>query len=834
MSGTWCVGRTVWVLAAVVSMAAAAPPTPSTPTTSPTAAPPPPSTTSPTAAPPPTSPPPPPPPSTTSPTAAPPPTSPPPPPPSTTSPTAAPPPTSPPPPPSTTSPTAAPPPTSPPPPPTSPPPPLTSPPPPATEGPPHIIIMVADDLGYNDVSWHNSQVLTPHLEALARGGIILEQSYVQPICTPTRSALLSSRYPFTIGRQHRVLKASEPVGLDLELKLLPQALKDSGYQTHAVGKWHLGFCSWDYTPTRRGFDTFYGYYNGAEDYFTHRRSQRFDARMDSYYDLDADDCFDLQDTYEGEEKGRRGYRHNWLDLRYNTTPDTSKEGVYSTHMFASHVEDLLRTRSAEDPMFLYLAFQSVHAPLQVPDNYTRPYAHIHDHDRRTFLGMVSAMDEAVGRVVAALRATGHYHNSIIVFTTDNGGPTRHSANNWPLRGHKATLWEGGTRGVAFLHSPLLPNPGTVSHQLIHVTDWYRTLVGVAGGVTPPDTDGVDQWASLTGSAPPPRTHMVYNINNTTSFRAGVRKGMLKLLVGNPGKGPWIVPPEHPLISAGVAVDGLSLNSDRPDYFTSQPNQVFVDLLNTTSTPEVEIFTTDSLTTDVDSLNTNLDSLTTEVYSVTKDVDSLTTDAGSLSENSYSLTTDFHSLTTDFHSLTTDADSTTVVDSTSFVDSLTDYDSLTTDFDVSISSEGESGGSVFDIANISNMDVDVGVVRRPSVPLPQKNESEDAQRMQCVEDAQEEAGTRTAIDTVWASELGTTIQQLSQRATNENDIQISLYNIEEDPEERVNLASEQVEVVEELLEYLLEEQRRYVPADIKPQVPEANPANFGGVWSPGWC
>ncbi|ROT79268.1 Arylsulfatase B [Penaeus vannamei] len=391
---------------------------------------------------------------------------------------------------------------------------------PPPQGQPHLVLIVADDLGWNDVSWHNPQVLTPHLEDLARTGVILEQSYVQPICTPTRSALLTGRYPFTLGRQHGVLWPKEPTGLTLKATLLPESLKKVGYSTHAVGKWHLGFCSWRYTPTRRGFDTFYGYYTGAEDYFHHFRLQT--GRKEMPNDV----------KYPSHLSTRFGY-----DFRNNTTPDLSVDGTYSTYALASYVENLLESRSPRDPMFLYLPFQSVHSPLQVPENYTRPYRHIKHRQRRTKLGMVTAMDEAVGRVVAALKSSGHYNNSVIVFTTDNGGPTVSAGNNWPLRGNKSTLWEGGTRGAAFVHSPLLQNPGTVSHNLIHVTDWYKTFTSLAGGEAPEDTDGFDQWAALDGLSKSPRTHMIYNIDNTTTF------GDYKLLVGNPGPGEWTPPPE---------------------------------------------------------------------------------------------------------------------------------------------------------------------------------------------------------------------------------------------------------------------------------------------------
>lgn len=424
---------------------------------------------------------------------------------------------------------------------------------------PHVILIVADDLGWNDVSWHNPTALTPHLEELAKGGIILNQSYVQPICTPTRSALLTGRYPYTIGRQRGVLWPEEPTGLTIKRQLLPQVMKAVGYSTHAVGKWHLGFCSWDYTPTMRGFDTFWGYYTGAEDYYHHVRS--------GWHHLSSATCNDPvpQDQLSVNASDAHSIPFGY-DFRNNTAPEYSVDGQYSTYVFSSYIENLLRTRNASDPMFLYLPFQSVHSPLQVPENYTRPFDHIDAKDRRVKLGMVLALDEAVGRVVQALKDTGHYDNSIIIFTSDNGGPTVSAGNNWPLRGNKTTLWEGGTRVVAFVHSPLLPNKGIVSDNLIHVTDWFATIAGLAGGTAPDDTSGYDQWQAITTSAPSPRAEMIYNIDMTKNgMNAGIRMGDYKLLVGNPGPGEWTPPPE-----------GESGNLDRgfdQDIRTTSPNSL---------------------------------------------------------------------------------------------------------------------------------------------------------------------------------------------------------------------------------------------------------------------
>ncbi|XP_066985387.1 arylsulfatase B-like [Macrobrachium rosenbergii] len=385
---------------------------------------------------------------------------------------------------------------------------------------PHVILIVADDLGWSDVSWNNPNVVMPHMDTLAKNGVILNQSYVQPTCTPTRAALLTGRYPFKLGLQKAVIAATEPAGLSVHVDILPQLLKKVNYETHAIGKWHLGFCSWDYTPTKRGFDSFYGFYTGAADYYTHKRSTSVKLP---------------------EDKARRDHDGGFLDLRNNTTPDDTKDGVYSTHLFASVAEDIVRSRKPQDPLFMYLAFQSVHSPIQVPQNYSQVYEHIQDQDRRNYLGMVTAMDEAIGRLVTALKETGHYNNSVIIFTTDNGGSVKNSGSNWPLRGEKSSLWEGGVRGVAFIHSPFLPNPGTVTNQLHHATDWFRTIIDITGGPTA-EVDGVSQWDAFAGVSGPPRDKMIYNMYDLEGFKAGVRLGDYKMLIGRMTRNSWASSP----------------------------------------------------------------------------------------------------------------------------------------------------------------------------------------------------------------------------------------------------------------------------------------------------
>ena len=134
--------------------------------------------------------------------------------------------------------------------------------------PPNIIFVLADDLGFNDVGYHNPNIITPHIDELARTGVTLEQNYMQPLCTPSRSSLMTGMYPYHIGRQQWVIYPTTPTGLTLNQTLLPEALKSYGYDTHLVGKWHLGHCNKQYLPLSRGFDTHFGYWEGAEGYYT--------------------------------------------------------------------------------------------------------------------------------------------------------------------------------------------------------------------------------------------------------------------------------------------------------------------------------------------------------------------------------------------------------------------------------------------------------------------------------------------------------------------------------------------------------------------------------------
>ncbi|XP_078346464.1 arylsulfatase B-like [Oculina patagonica] len=389
---------------------------------------------------------------------------------------------------------------------------------------PHIIFIVADDLGWDDVSFHGSnQIPTPNIDKLANDGVILNNYYVSPICTPTRSAIMTGRHPIHTGMQNGVILAAQPYGLGLNETLMPQYLKELGYATHGVGKWHLGFFKFAYTPSKRGFDSFYGYWSGKEDYWDHSSAA------------------------PGQGWG--------LDFHNNTENDFTEWGMYSTELFTSLAVDIIQSHDPSKPLYLYLPHQAVHSansiqPLQAPQKLINKFKNIEDERRRIYAAMVTALDDSVGKVRDALMDKGLYNNSVIVFTTDNGGPAtgfdKNMASNFPLRGVKATLWEGGVRGAAFVHSPLLASKGRVSMDLLHVTDWLPTLYSLAGGDASKlrNVDGYDVWDTLSSGKSSPRQELLHNVH-TSGGEAAMRYGQWKILV-NAGKAwnGWYPPPGY--------------------------------------------------------------------------------------------------------------------------------------------------------------------------------------------------------------------------------------------------------------------------------------------------
>lgn len=341
---------------------------------------------------------------------------------------------------------------------------------------PNIVYILADDLGYADCGFNGgTQIATPELDKLASAGTILKSFYVQPVCSPTRAALMTGRYPIRHGLQVGVIRPRVPFGLPLDERMLSTALQEAGYYTAICGKWHLGEFREEYRPHRRGFDHSYGHYFGMLDYFTHER----DGIIDWY---------------------RNGER-------------VHEEG-YTTHLIAREAVRLIENHDFAQPLFLYVPFNAVHTPLQVPDEYLQPYQHLPER-RRKLAGMLAAMDESVGQIVAAIEGRGVRDNTLFIFSSDNGGPAPgRLTDNTPLRGGKASVYEGGVRVCAFVTWDGVIPAGSQSAEPLHVVDWYPTLLGLAGGrLDGPGQlplDGRDIWSTLVAGAPSPHEEILLN------------------------------------------------------------------------------------------------------------------------------------------------------------------------------------------------------------------------------------------------------------------------------------------------------------------------------------
>ena len=366
---------------------------------------------------------------------------------------------------------------------------------PLAAAPPNLLIIYADDLGWGELGCQgNPQIPTPHIDSLARDGVRCTQGYVAATyCSPSRAGLLTGRYPTRFG--HEFNAVANQTGLALDQTTLPARLKELGYATACVGKWHLGGTA-PYLPTARGFDEFYG--TLANTPFFHPK-QFIDSRKSTA-------------------------------VMEVTDPD-----FYTTEAYATRAIDWLRGRKGE-PWFLYLPFNAQHAPLEAPQKYLDRFPGITDTKRRTFAAMLSAMDDAVGRVLDTVRALGQEENTLVWFIADNGGPTAGTTSgNGPLRGFKQTTFEGGPR-VPFLVKWKGRIPAGTTYDLPVVNlDVVPTMLAAAGKPIEAGArlDGVDILPHLTGQATG-RPH------ETLFWRFGeqwaVRKGDWKLVVAKGGSG----------------------------------------------------------------------------------------------------------------------------------------------------------------------------------------------------------------------------------------------------------------------------------------------------------
>ncbi|XP_058463030.1 arylsulfatase B-like [Malaya genurostris] len=371
---------------------------------------------------------------------------------------------------------------------------------------PNIIIIVTDDLGWNDVSFHgSSQILTPNIDALAYNGIILNRHYTPPLCTPSRASLMTGKHPINIGMQHHVIESDQPWGLGLDQKLMPEYFREAGYKTHLVGKWHLGFFRKAYTPTQRGFDSHFGYVGPYIDYWDHS------LRMSN--------------------TSTRG-----LDMRRDLDVDYSGNGSYATDLFNNEAIRIIKEHYKKSPLFLVLTHLAPHTgneddPMQAHIEDVDRFSYIKDIKRRVLAAMISKVDEGFGNIVRTLKQCNMLDNSIILFYSDNGAPSlgihSNSGSNYPLRGQKYSPWEGAVRTVAFVWSPHLELVGRVSDQWIHVSDWLPTLAHAAGiGGIPigSEVDGKDQWNALRNTSLSVRNIVMNNIDRIYYYSSYIKNG----------------------------------------------------------------------------------------------------------------------------------------------------------------------------------------------------------------------------------------------------------------------------------------------------------------------
>lgn len=381
---------------------------------------------------------------------------------------------------------------------------------------PNVVFIMADDLGWNDVGYHGSEIQTPNIDRLAATGVRLDRYYAFPSCSPTRTALMTGRSP--------LLRGTTGFGgaLPSDVPILPEVLRTAGYQTFMVGKWHLGSRHVNQFPHNRGFDHFYGFLRGTVDSFSHL----------------------------------------WIGaLDWQRNGHSVPEEGYTTDLLTDEAIRLIADRDPDRPFFLYVAFNAPHYPLVAPDSLIEKYSHIPDKARRVYAAMVDSLDQAVGRIVAAIDESGTRSNSLLVWVSDNGGATRMGGHNSPLRGGKGTSDEGGMRVPGLMNWPGKLAEGETLSQMITVQDWLPTLISATEIDWTPSKpiDGQDMWNAITNREVVERRDVVLGSNR----RRALYRDNWKLVEGGFRRAENPAPPTLYDIVADPSEE-TDLASDHPD------------------------------------------------------------------------------------------------------------------------------------------------------------------------------------------------------------------------------------------------------------------------------
>jgi arylsulfatase A-like enzyme len=374
---------------------------------------------------------------------------------------------------------------------------------------PNVLLVIADDLGWRDVGYHDSDTRTPNIDKLAKLGVRLERHYVYPTCSPTRAGLLTGRNPSRFNI-HAPIAGRDEAALPKDTVTLARALQQAGYETALCGKWHLGLRP-EVGPRKYGFDRTYGYLHGQIDQFTHR------------------------------------YKNG--DRSWHRDDEFVDEPGHATDLIAAEAVKIIGTKRTK-PLFLWVAFSVPHYPLQEDEKWVAPYKEaIADPSRRLNAASVSHMDDAIGKLIAALEKTGQSENTLVVCTSDNGGQKEYASktdyegkhgpfpvlgDNRPLRGWKTELYEGGIRVPAFAYWKGRLAPAVVDRTVSYL-DWFPTVAALAGIRPAADwkLEGRDVWPLLAGKGDTPADLVLYwNVGRATAVMDGRRK----LIVPAKGKG----------------------------------------------------------------------------------------------------------------------------------------------------------------------------------------------------------------------------------------------------------------------------------------------------------
>lgn len=382
-----------------------------------------------------------------------------------------------------------------------------------TPAKPNILFILCDDLGYADVGFNGSKdIQTPNLDNLAKNGTIFTSAYVaHPFCGPSRASLMTGVYAHKIGAQFNLPRNNIPAGKGISKKetFISKVLQEAGYFTGIVGKWHLGVDK-RFTPNERGFDDFYGFLGGGHKYFPK----------------------EYKAAYKRQKKNGIVPVWDYLDpLQHNGVEVDETE--YMTDALSREASRFITDASKKDnPFFLYLSYNAPHTPLEAKEEDLKLFQHIKDKKRKTYAAMVYAVDRGVKNIVNALKESGQYENTLIVFLSDNGGKLTAGGNNYPLREGKGSTCEGGYRTPMFFHWPNVVPKEKKFNYIVTALDFYPTFVRLAGAKIPEgkNLDGKNIWDNFLAGIDSHKDESIFVLRHRIKWSdVGIRKNQWKAL-----------------------------------------------------------------------------------------------------------------------------------------------------------------------------------------------------------------------------------------------------------------------------------------------------------------